>query len=300
MPDGLADLRVTRRGSVSCRLCTGTGGRTSRRTTVAAGGSNVSARADGSGESPGVSGRHVPDGQVHDDLLAGAECRGCTDAVPLRHLRRAELVAPGDGHDGVAPAGLHSRLACDDFRLEADLQQLCDEVVACIAEGGVVGWFRGRCEFGPRALGNRSILADPRREDAKELLNVKIKRRENFRPFAPSILKEFTREFFEQEDDVPYMEKVFTVQPAKRLQIPAVTHTDGTGRLQTVSKEMNADYYQLIDTFRQQTGIPILLNTSFNENEPIVNSPREALDCFLRTSMDMLVLEDYIIKRPAS
>jgi carbamoyltransferase len=187
-----------------------------------------------------------------------------------------------------------------DYTLPAGFDQLCEEVVACITNGGVIGWFRGRCEFGPRALGNRSILADPRREDAKELLNQKIKRRENFRPFAPSILKEYTAEYFEQTDDVPYMEKVFKVKKDKRQLIPAVTHADGSGRLQTVSKALNEDYYQLIDTFRQHTGIPVLLNTSFNENEPIVNSPLEALDCFLRTSMDMLVLEDYIIKRKVS
>ena len=186
-----------------------------------------------------------------------------------------------------------------NFCLVNGYEILCQEVTACIAKGGVIGWFRGRCEFGPRALGNRSILADPRRQDARELLNLKIKRRENFRPFAPSILKEYTAEYFEQADDVPYMEKVFKVKTDKRQLIPAVTHTDGTGRLQTVSKELNADYYQLIDTFREQTGIPILLNTSFNENEPIVNSPQEALDCFLRTNMDMLVLEDFIIKRQA-
>jgi carbamoyltransferase len=186
------------------------------------------------------------------------------------------------------------------YRLGENFKEVCNEVAGCIANGGVVGWFRGRSEFGPRALGNRSILADPRRMDAKELLNEKIKRRENFRPFAPSILKEYVPEYFEKTDDVPYMEKVFRVKEEKRKLIPAVTHTDGTGRLQTVSKEINLDYYLLIEAFRHQTGIPILLNTSFNENEPIVNSPAEALDCFLRTDMDMLVLEDYIIKRPKS
>jgi carbamoyltransferase len=183
------------------------------------------------------------------------------------------------------------------YKLLGDYDLLCGQVASCIADGGVIGWFRGRCEFGPRALGNRSILADPRRPDAKELLNKKIKRRESFRPFAPSILKEYVSEYFELIDDVPYMEKVFPIKKEKHQIIPAVTHVDGTGRLQTVSKETNADYYQLIETFRQQTGIPILLNTSFNENEPIVNTPTEALNCFLRTSMDMLVLEDYIITR---
>jgi carbamoyltransferase len=181
-----------------------------------------------------------------------------------------------------------------------DYDLLCGEVANLIANGGVAGWFRGRCEFGPRALGNRSILADPRRNDARELLNLKIKRRESFRPFAPSILKDYTSEYFEITDDVPYMEKVFRIKPEKRADIPAVTHVDGTGRLQTVSRQLNSDYYELIEQFRQQTGVPILLNTSFNENEPIVNTPKQALDCFLRTEMDILVLENFLIKRPAT
>jgi carbamoyltransferase len=128
-------------------------------------------------------------------------------------------------------------------------------------------------------------------------LNQKIKRRESFRPFAPSILKEFVGDYFEIMDVVPFMEKVFPIKESMRDSIPAVTHVDGTGRLQTVDKEITPRYYQLIETFRQKTGVPILLNTSFNENEPIVNSPAEALDCFLRTQMDMLVLENCVISR---
>jgi len=172
------------------------------------------------------------------------------------------------------------------------------EVVANqLINAGVVGWFNGRAEFGPRALGARSIIADPRRADAKELLNSKIKRRESFRPFAPSILKEYVSEYFEVNDEVPFMEKVFPIRAEKRALIPAVTHVDGTGRLQSVDRLVAPRYYQLIEAFRQKTGIPILLNTSFNENEPIVNSPEHALDCFLRTSMDMLVLENCVITR---
>jgi carbamoyltransferase len=172
------------------------------------------------------------------------------------------------------------------------------EVVADrLVNAGVVGWFNGRAEFGPRALGARSIIADPRRLDAKDLLNSKIKRRESFRPFAPSILKEYVNEFFEVNDEVPFMEKVFPIREEKRALIPAVTHVDGTGRLQSVDRNVAPRYYQLIETFRQKTGIPILLNTSFNENEPIVNSPEHALDCFLRTNMDMLVLENCVIVR---
>lgn len=174
---------------------------------------------------------------------------------------------------------------------------LYEKVVNKLIEPGVVGWFSGRAEFGPRALGARSIIADPRNAKAKDLLNSKIKRRESFRPFAPSILKEYTGEYFEKVEDVPFMEKVFPIRKEKREIIPAVTHVDGTGRLQTVMKDISPRYYALIDTFRQKTGVPILLNTSFNENEPIVNSPEEALDCFLRTQMDMLVLENCVIER---
>lgn len=183
------------------------------------------------------------------------------------------------------------------YELLAD-DRLYDRIVQKLIEPGVVGWFSGRAEFGPRALGARSIIADPRNAKAKDLLNLKIKRRESFRPFAPSILKEFTADYFEKVEDVPFMEKVFPIRKEKRAEIPAVTHVDGTGRLQTVMKDVSPRYYALIEKFRQKTGVPILLNTSFNENEPIVNSPAEALDCFLRTQMDMLVLENCLIERP--
>ena len=166
-----------------------------------------------------------------------------------------------------------------------------------IAEGKVIGWFQGRMEWGPRALGNRSILGDPRRTDMKEILNVKIKRRESFRPFAPSILRECVSGWFEDDDDVPFMMKVFPVKVEKRREIPAVTHLDGSGRLQTVYKKTNPRYHALISEFYSMTGVPILLNTSFNENEPVVCAPVEALDCFLRTKMDVVVLNDYFIFR---
>ncbi len=174
---------------------------------------------------------------------------------------------------------------------------LFEKVTNRLIDSGVIGWFQGRAEFGPRALGARSILADPRRLDAKELLNAKIKRRESFRPFAPSILKEYVPEYFELVEDVPFMEKVFPIKKEKYTVIPAVTHVDGTGRLQSVDKNVSPRYYRLIDTFRKKTGVPILLNTSFNENEPIVNTPAEALDCFLRTQMDMLVMENCVVER---
>ena len=166
-----------------------------------------------------------------------------------------------------------------------------------MVNGGVIGWFQGRAEFGPRALGHRSILVDPRRKDAKDLLNKKIKMRESFRPFAPSILKEAISEYFVQNDEAPFMEKVFDIRKDKYKEIPAVTHIDGTGRLQSVDKDVSPRFYQLISKFADKTGVPILLNTSFNENEPIVNKPVEALECFLRTKMDILVIENIIIER---
>jgi carbamoyltransferase len=175
--------------------------------------------------------------------------------------------------------------------------QLYDKVTECLIGGGVVGWMSGRAEFGPRALGGRSIIADPRRSDAKALLNGKIKRRESFRPFAPSILKEHVADYFELDEPVPFMEKVFPIRKEKQEIIPAVTHVDGTGRLQTVDRLVSPRYYALIEAFYHKTGVPILLNTSFNENEPIVNQPVEAIDCYLRTQMDMLVMENIVVSR---
>lgn len=183
----------------------------------------------------------------------------------------------------------------DYQRLEDD--ELIEKVTDRLLNAGVIGWYQGRAEFGPRALGNRSILVDPRRDDAKDLLNAKIKRRESFRPFAPSILYEATAEYFEQVDSVPFMEKVFKIKPEKHDVIPAVTHVDGTGRLQTVEKQDNPRYHRLIQRFGEKSGVPILLNTSFNENEPIVNTPEHALECYLRTQMDMLVMGNCVIKR---
>jgi len=174
---------------------------------------------------------------------------------------------------------------------------LLKRTAQAIADEKIVGWFQGRMEWGPRALGNRSILADPRSAGIKDVLNAKIKRRESFRPFAPSILREEVAEWFETDDDVPFMMQVFQIRPKYREMIPAVTHVDGTGRLQTVHKETNPRYHRLIEHFRELTGIPLVLNTSFNENEPVVCFPEEALDCFLRTKMDLLVLGNFCIER---
>jgi carbamoyltransferase len=187
---------------------------------------------------------------------------------------------------------------CTVTRIE-DEAALCERTATAISGGKVVGWFQGRMEWGPRALGNRSILGDSRRADMKDILNLKIKRRESFRPFAPSILRESVSEWFEQDDDVPFMMQVYPIREEKRSAIPAVTHVDGSGRLQTVMAETNPRYHRLISTFGRMTGVPIVLNTSFNENEPVVCRPEEALDCFLRTKMDVLVMGDWFIERKA-
>lgn len=187
-----------------------------------------------------------------------------------------------------------AKCTIEDVTDEADL---CRRTAQAISEGKVIGWFQGRLEWGPRALGNRSILGDPRRADMKDILNLKIKRRESFRPFAPSILRERVKDWFETDDDVPFMMQVFKIRPEKRKEIPAVTHVDGSGRLQTVTSSANPRYARLIGAFGDLTGVPIVLNTSFNENEPVVCRPEEAIDCFLRTKMDVLVLGDTLISR---
>src|SRR5204862_6380463 len=167
-----------------------------------------------------------------------------------------------------------------------DEDTLIDSTSRALADGNIVGWFQGRMEFGPRALGSRSILADPRRKEMKDILNRRIKYREPFRPFCPSVLAEATADYFETAYPSPFMVQAYKIRPRQRERIPAVTHADGTGRLQTVERDVNPRYWELLKRFGELTGIPILVNTSFNENEPIVNTPAEALDCFLRTNMD--------------
>jgi carbamoyltransferase len=174
-------------------------------------------------------------------------------------------------------------------------EDLVDRTARQIADGKIIGWFQGRMEFGPRALGNRSILADPRRHDMKDILNQRIKFREHFRPFCPSVLSGAAGQFFEIDYPSPFMVQAYKIKPRERERIPAVTHQDGTGRLQTVEKDVNPLYWKLIHRFGELTGVPVLINTSFNENEPIVNTPREALDCFLRTNMDALVIGPYLL-----
>jgi len=186
---------------------------------------------------------------------------------------------------------------CCEIRLNLSPEILFKLVSAAICKGKVIGWFQGAMEWGPRALGNRSILCDPRRADMKDILNRKIKRRESFRPFAPSVLRTEVSNWFESDADVPFMMKVFQIKENKRSLVPAVTHVDGSGRLQTVTAESNSRYHALISTFFESTGVPMLLNTSFNENEPIVAKPDQAIDCFLRTKMDMLALGSHLIVR---
>jgi carbamoyltransferase len=178
-----------------------------------------------------------------------------------------------------------------------DETALCEWTAARIAEGLVVGWFQGRMEWGARALGNRSILADPRRADMREIINTKIKFREKFRPFAPSVLAEAHDRYFTGAVPDPFMMQVYPVRADKQAVIPAITHVDGSGRLQTVDRAGNPRYWSLLRAFERRTGVPILLNTSFNENEPIVLQPSEALDCFLRTRMDVLVLGNQVVTK---
>jgi len=164
-----------------------------------------------------------------------------------------------------------------------------------IAKGQVLGWYQGRMEIGPRALGNRSILADPRRKEMKDTLNKRIKHREHFRPFCPSILAEAVGDYFESDYTSPFMVMAYKIKAHQQERIAAVSHNDGTGRLQTVEKDVNPLYWKLIKRFDDLTGVPVLLNTSFNENEPIVDTPHQALDCFLRTQMDVLVMGPYFL-----
>jgi carbamoyltransferase len=178
-----------------------------------------------------------------------------------------------------------------------DENELCRWTAERIAKGHVVGWYQGRMEWGARALGNRSIVADPRRADMREIINTKIKFREKFRPFAPSVLEDAVEEYFVDARRDPFMIQVYPVRPEKRSVIPAVTHVDGSGRLQTVSQRTNPRYHRLISEFKKLTGVPVVLNTSFNENEPIVLTPVEALDCFLRTRMDHIVLGNMTISK---
>jgi carbamoyltransferase len=215
-------------------------------------------------------------------------------------LRKDRSEVMEGAYTGPAFSDVEIRTALENSKVEFEEYSDAEVTRAAakdIADGAVVGWFQGRMEFGPRALGNRSIVVDPRRANMKEILNERIKKREPFRPFAPSILEERVGDYFEQTHPSPTMLMVYQIKEEKRGEIPAVTHVDGSGRLQTVSREVNDRYYQLIADFNDITGVPVILNTSFNENEPIVCTPQEAINCFLKTRMDVLYVGDFAIRR---
>ena len=223
---------------------------------------------------------------------------------PRKYVMEHAYTGPSFGDDVIQEAIERARKAgasegWDESILANRLEDrdLFHEVAAAVAAGKVVGWFQGGMEFGPRALGNRSIVADPRRADMKEILNTRIKHRETYRPFAPSVLEERVGTFFERSEPSPFMLLVYQVRPEKRGLIPAVTHVDGSGRLQTVSARTNPRYHALISEFERQTGVGLVLNTSFNEHEPIVASPQDALACYLKTRMDVLAMGNWVLRR---
>ena len=221
--------------------------------------------------------------QIHNAILKGERVEVMTGAYTGPQFNDEEI---------------ESALFANNFRFEFySNEELTKRAAQDIAAGLVVGWFQGRMEFGPRALGNRSIVVDPRRAEMKDILNDRIKKREPFRPFAPSILEERVADYFEQTHPAPTMLMVYQIKQERRDEIPAVTHVDGSGRLQTVSREVNERYYQLISDFAALTGVPVVLNTSFNENEPIVCTPQQAIDCFQKTKMDVLYLGNYAVRR---
>jgi carbamoyltransferase len=221
------------------------------------------------------------------------------------HVWNRELAQPrglvmrdaytGPSFDDAACAAALAAADLDGERLADD--ELFPLVAERLDAGDVVGWFQGRMELGPRALGHRSILADPRRAELREVLNARIKHREAFRPFAVSILADSLGQWFEQEHESPFMALVYRTRPERRAEIPAAAHVDDTCRVQTVEADVAPRYHRLLEEFRGRTGVPLLLNTSFNEDEPIVRTPEEALDTFRRTRLDVLVLENHVVRR---
>jgi carbamoyltransferase len=210
-----------------------------------------------------------------------------------RHVMTDAYLGPEYSDDDVEAALRKGNVAYQRLGRDALIERTADEIVA----GNVVGWYQGRMEWGPRALGNRSIITHPGFAGMKDILNARIKRREWFRPFAPAVLAERQSEIFEHGHPSPFMLHVYKIRPEWRERISAVTHEDGTGRLQSVTRLENPMYYDLIQAFERRTGIPVVLNTSFNENEPIVNTPAEAIDCFVRTRMDVLSIGSFFCKK---
>ncbi len=212
---------------------------------------------------------------------------------PRGFVMRHAYTGPAFGDEAIAGSIRAAGLGAERLADEA----LFPRAAGLVAAGKVVGWFQGRTEFGPRALGNRSIVADPRRGEMKDVLNARIKHREAFRPFAPSVLAEEAGAWYEDDYPSPFMVLVYKTRPEKRALIPAVNHVDDTGRVQTVERAVNPRYHRLIEEFARATGVPVVLNTSFNENEPIVCTPEEALACFGKTKMDALVLGNFLLER---
>ncbi|MEK6302295.1 MAG: carbamoyltransferase C-terminal domain-containing protein [Acidobacteriota bacterium] len=221
--------------------------------------------------------------EIHNRILGG----------PRGFVMEGAYTGPEFSDEEIRSELERAGLAYESYDDRAITRRAAEDITA----GLVLGWFQGRMEFGPRALGNRSIVVDPRRPDMKDILNERIKKREPFRPFAPSILEERVGEYFEQTHPAPTMLMVYQIRPERRAEIPAVTHVDGSGRLQTVTREVNERYYQLISDFDALTGVPVVLNTSFNENEPIVCTPRDAIECFAKTRMDVLYIGNHAVRR---
>ncbi len=259
----------------------------------------------------GVALNCVVNGKIFDETpfrqvyIQPAAHDGGTSVGAAYHVWLQELGNPRDfvmdhAYWGPGFDDAHAKAALDGASVGYESltqRELSDRTAEAIADGKVVGWFQGRMEFGPRALGNRSILVDPRRAEMKDVLNARIKHREPFRPFAPSVLEHATARYFTRSEPSPFMLMTYPVRPDKVAEIPAPTHVDGTGRLQTVRPDQNPRYHALIEAFETRTGVPVLLNTSFNENEPICCTPEQAINTFLRTKMDVLVVGDFYAEK---
>ncbi len=215
---------------------------------------------------------------------------------PRRHELKNSYLGPEFSESRIQSALQSAGLQYRKFERAVLLEETADQIAA----GNVVGWFQGRMEWGPRALGDRSIVAHPGLPNMKDVLNARIKHREWFRPFAPSIMADYQQEYFEHDHPSPFMLHVYKIRPEKRKELCAVNHVDDTGRVQTVTHEENPLYYDLISAFHRKTGIPVILNTSFNENEPIVCTPEEAIDCFQRTRMDVLAIGPFLVVKASA
>jgi carbamoyltransferase len=230
-----------------------------------------------------------------DGLALGAALYASNSVLKegKRHALKHAYLGPEYADAEIESELRKTNIAYERLDRDALIERTADEIV----KGNVIGWFQGRMEWGPRALGNRSIITHPGFPGMKDILNARIKRREWFRPFAPAVLVERQSEIFDHDHPSPFMLHVYKIRPEWRERISAVNHVDNTGRLQSVARDENPMYYDLIRAFERRTGIPVVLNTSFNENEPIVNTPAEAIDCFARTRMDVLSIGSFFCKK---